>query len=163
VTELSKTLVGEPAMLAFGAQLVAACPRGAVIYLSGDLGMGKTTLCRGVLQSLGHTGPVKSPTYTLVEPYSLPSIIAYHFDLYRLSDPEELEYMGIRDYFLEGGLCLVEWPEKGAGILPLADIEVRIEAIDHGRTLTVQGQSRKGQAIIDCLQNKPGSPGGQEL
>ncbi len=98
-----------------------------------------------------------------MEPYTLPDIIAYHFDLYRLSNPEELEYMGIRDYFLEGGLCLVEWPEKGVGVLPLADIDVRIEAIDHGRTLTVQGQSRKGQAIIDCLQNKPGSPGGQDL
>jgi tRNA threonylcarbamoyladenosine biosynthesis protein TsaE len=156
VTELSKTLIGEEAMLAFGAQLAAACSTGAIIYLIGDLGMGKTTLCRGVLQALGHAGPVKSPTYTLVEPYTLPDIIAYHFDLYRLSNPEELEYMGIRDYFLEGGLCLVEWPEKGVGVLPLADIEVRIDAINQGRTLTLQGQNRKGQAIIDCLQDNPG-------
>lgn len=153
---ISRTLIGEPAMLAFGAQLAAACSAGAVIYLIGDLGMGKTTLCRGVLQALGHTGPVKSPTYTLVEPYTLPELTAYHFDLYRLSNPEELEYMGIRDYFLEDGLCLVEWPEKGAGILPLADIEVRIAAIDQGRTLTLQGQNAKGRAIIDCLQNEPG-------
>jgi tRNA threonylcarbamoyladenosine biosynthesis protein TsaE len=156
VTELSKTLIGEEAMLAFGAQLATACSAGAIIYLIGDLGMGKTTLCRGVLQALGHTGPVKSPTYTLVEPYTLPDIIAYHFDLYRLSNPEELEYMGIRDYFLEGGLCLVEWPEKGVGVLPLADIEVRIDAFNQGRTLTLQGQNRKGQAIIDCLQDNPG-------
>ena len=123
--------------------------------------MGKTTLCRGILQALGHTGPVKSPTYTLVEPYTLPELTAYHFDLYRLSNPEELEYMGIRDYFLEGGLCLVEWPEKGAGILPQSDIEVRVAAVDQGRTLSLQAQNRKGQAIIDYLQNKPGEPGGQ--
>ncbi len=156
MSKIMRTLIGEPAMLAFGAQLAAACSKGAVIYLIGDLGMGKTTLCRGVLQALGHTGPVKSPTYTLVEPYTLPELTAYHFDLYRLSNPEELEYMGIRDYFLEDGLCLVEWPEKGAGILPPADIEVRIAAIDQGRILTLYGQNPKGQSIIGCLQNEPG-------
>lgn len=159
--KLSKTLLGESAMLAFGAELAAATANGAVIYLWGDLGMGKTTLCRGILQGLGHAGPVKSPTYTLVEPYLLPDRNAYHFDLYRLSDPEELEYMGIRDYFQEGDLCLVEWPGKGAGNLPQADLDVRIENIDHGRQLNLQSYTAAGQAILDCLQEKPGLPGGQ--
>lgn len=156
MSELSKTLIGEQAMVDFGGELAAACSNGAFIYLFGELGMGKTTLCRGVLQALGHSGAVKSPTYTLVEPYSLSDITAYHFDLYRLNDPEELEYMGIRDYFLKGSLCLVEWPQKGAGILPQADIEVRIQAINGGRILTLSGHNPIGQSIIDRLQNNPG-------
>lgn len=143
-------------MVDFGAELAATCSGGALIYLVGDLGMGKTTLCRGVLRALGHRGAVKSPTYTLIEPYELAAITAYHFDLYRLSCPEELEYMGIRDYFSKGSLCLVEWPGKGAGVLPPADIEVRIEAIEKGRKLTLQGYTPEGQAMLERLQTLPG-------
>jgi tRNA threonylcarbamoyladenosine biosynthesis protein TsaE len=147
-------------MVDFGAELATACAGGGVVFLQGDLGMGKTTLCRGMLQALGHRGPVKSPTYTLVEPYELQSISAYHFDLYRLNDPEELEYMGIRDYFSKESLCLVEWPEKGAGVLPQADIEVRIEAINRGRKLALRAYTARGRAILSGLQKLPGSPGG---
>ena len=144
-------------MVAFGARLAlackAVCKQGAVIFLEGDLGMGKTTLCRGVLQGLGHKGAVKSPTYTLVEPYEIEAIEAYHFDLYRLGDPEELEYMGIRDYFGENKLCLIEWPEKGQGILPPADIIVRIELKDHGRLVTIEAQSDIGQQMLKYVNN----------
>lgn len=151
VNTLAVTLFGESAMVDFGKQLAAACPQGAVIFLEGNLGMGKTTLCRGVLQGLGHRGAVKSPTYTLVEPYELGGINAYHFDLYRLGDPEELEYMGIRDYFTDTSLCLIEWPDKGQGVLPAADLIISIAAAEDGRELTLAGASNKGNQIIECL------------
>ena len=123
----------ETAMYQFAQQLSRVCAPGLVVYLQGNLGVGKTTLVRGILQSLGHSGAVKSPTYTLVEPYELTCGTVYHFDLYRLADPEELEYMGIRDYFSDQSLCFVEWPDKGAGILPPCDINCTIEIENHGR------------------------------
>jgi tRNA threonylcarbamoyladenosine biosynthesis protein TsaE len=147
-------LIGEQAMVDFGGQLAKTCAGGAVIFLEGDLGMGKTTFSRGVIQGLGHEGAVKSPTYTLVEPYLINGREAYHFDLYRLGDPEELEYMGIRDYFGDDKLCLIEWPEKGRGVLPPADLVVRI-AVSHigedGRELNVTALSDAGRQIIQSL------------
>ena len=120
----------------------------AVIYLQGELGAGKTTLCRGVLQACGHSGVVKSPTYTLVEPYELAAATVYHFDLYRLGDPEELEYMGIRDYFEPGNVCLIEWPDKGRGILQSPDLELTISVTPPGRRLNLTSHTDQGEAVV---------------
>ena len=138
-------LPDERATEAAGAQLTqAANVTGVVIYLDGDLGMGKTALVRAFLHALGWSGTVKSPTYTLVEPYEWAAHRVYHFDLYRLGDPEELEFMGIRDYLSSDSLMFVEWPERGAGILPAADLILTLQEAGDGRRLTWQAQSPKG-------------------
>ncbi len=139
-------------MVAFG-RLLGECVERGVIYLRGDLGAGKTTLCRGILRSKGHAGAVKSPTYTLVEPYRLPAVNLFHFDLYRLADPEELEFMGIRDYFRPGNLCIVEWPERGEGILPRADLEVTIGVESRGRAVSIMAYSDFGETILTGLSH----------
>ncbi len=141
-------------MVAFGAELAQVSDGQGVIFLEGDLGMGKTTLCRGVLQGFGHKGAVKSPTYTLVEPYELKDKQVYHFDLYRLSDPEELEYLGIRDYFDNQALCLIEWPDKGAGILPQPDLTLSITVEGRGRRIQWQSGTQFGQQLADKLLEK---------
>lgn len=132
MTEL-RQINDETAMLALGAELAQRFPQGGLITLHGDLGAGKTTLVRGLLRALDYTGIVKSPTYTLVEPYHLLGRDIFHFDLYRLAEPEELEYMGIRDYLRPDTLCLVEWPEKAGNILPPADLQVFITHTGHTR------------------------------
>ncbi len=118
---------GDAAMQALGAIIAQRLPTGGLVTLHGDLGAGKTTLVRGLLRSLGYTGTVKSPTYTLVEPYQVNGRDIFHFDLYRLADPDELEYMGIRDYLRADALCLVEWPEKAGHLLPPPDLCIYIE------------------------------------
>ncbi|QGM81336.1 tRNA (adenosine(37)-N6)-threonylcarbamoyltransferase complex ATPase subunit type 1 TsaE [Otariodibacter oris] len=119
-----------------------------VIYLNGELGAGKTTLTRSIVQSFGHKGNVKSPTYTLVEEYPLPPYTLYHFDLYRLSDPEELEFMGIRDYFRPKTLCLLEWASKGQGMIPDADLIIQIDYENVGRRVELLPQNLEGQHIL---------------
>ena len=141
---------GEEAMVRFGQKLGTSLSCG-VVYLFGELGAGKTTLCRGILRSKGYQGAVKSPTYTLVEPYILEHIDLYHFDLYRLSDPEELEFMGIRDYLLPKNLCVIEWPQMGEGILPEADIEVSISVDGTGRKVRITSFSESGEDVVKQL------------
>ena len=149
--DLRLTAPDEWAMLKLGSAIGKVCPAGSVIYLIGNLGMGKTTLSRGFLQNYGHQGAVKSPTYTLVEPYQFQSRQVFHFDLYRLGDASELEYMGIRDYFNEKDICLIEWPEQGEGFLPPADLVVRIAVYRQGRVLQLQEGSEAGAKMIEDL------------
>ena len=113
-------------MLSLGAELARSCKPGSIIYLSGELGTGKTTLTRGFLRELGYQGVVKSPTYALVETYQFAKSTVYHFDLYRLTNPSELEFIWIHDYFTPDSICLIEWPERGGEFLPPASLTCNI-------------------------------------
>nr|VFJ86299.1 MAG: tRNA threonylcarbamoyladenosine biosynthesis protein TsaE [Candidatus Kentron sp. LFY]VFJ89400.1 MAG: tRNA threonylcarbamoyladenosine biosynthesis protein TsaE [Candidatus Kentron sp. LFY]VFK13013.1 MAG: tRNA threonylcarbamoyladenosine biosynthesis protein TsaE [Candidatus Kentron sp. LFY] len=119
-----------------GKEIAQDMRKGGIIYLQGELGAGKTTLARGIARAFGITEPIKSPTYTLVESYKAPSLCIYHLDLYRLQDPEELEYIGIRDYFDEKALFLIEWPERGESSIPPADLVISIEVLASGRLVS---------------------------
>ena len=149
-------LANEGETVSFGRRIGRAAENdiaqtGVVIFLIGDLGAGKTTLCRGVLNTFGHHGAVKSPTYTLVEPYDVEDKHICHFDLYRLGDPEELEYMGIREYFGSGNLCLIEWPNRGEGVLPEADLIVTVTVKAPGRQVEVAANTAIGENILRRL------------
>ncbi len=135
----------------FGRQLALLLQPGLVIFLHGPLGAGKTSLCGAIIRALGHSGPVKSPTYTLVEPYLLTCGNVYHFDLYRLADPEELEWLGARDYFDGSSTCLIEWPERGAGLLPAPDLALTLATAGGGRTLDLSAETARGQALLARL------------
>ena len=151
MSEVTLYLADEQAMSDFGARIARITGGHGLIFLEGNLGMGKTTLSRGIIRGLGHVGAVKSPTFTLVEPYEIGDIRAFHFDLYRLVDPEELEFLGIRDYFEDDALCLIEWPEKGAGFLPKPDLTITISPQDSGRSLKILSQGSRGESWCAAL------------
>ncbi|PJE78645.1 tRNA threonylcarbamoyladenosine biosynthesis protein TsaE [invertebrate metagenome] len=151
----------ESNMVRLGELIARACEHKGILFLEGELGAGKTTLCRGILRHLGHKGSVKSPTYTLVEPYQIGSTQIYHFDLYRLADPEELEFIGARDYFCaEDVLCLVEWPDRGLGVLPEPDMHIMLDyhVFENdsvtGRLATLTSNTSRGQQVISRIEQQ---------
>ena len=137
---------------ALGAGLAAGLTPGCVIYLRGDLGAGKTTLVRGLLHGLGHGGAVKSPTYTLVEPYEIGQWRLFHWDLYRLADPEELDYLGLREQCDGAAMLLIEWPERGHGELPPADITVTLDYAGEGRSAQLEALSTLGGTLLRACE-----------
>ena len=158
MTEITVFLADESATLAFAASLAEAAESGGIIYLSGELGAGKTTLARGFLHALGHKGPVKSPTYTLFEVYPHADAHVIHMDLYRIADPEELDYLGLEDYFDQPGvIALIEWPEKAKAALPQVDLSCRLFDKKQGREMILSAHTAVGEAllsqILDVIQD----------
>jgi tRNA threonylcarbamoyladenosine biosynthesis protein TsaE len=152
-------LPDETATLALGAALARSLAPGLAIYLHGDLGAGKTALTRALLHAAGHVGPVKSPTYTLAEPYRIaiagrPANVI-HFDLYRMASPEEFFDAGFREYFNSDNVCIVEWPEKGEGVLPSPDIHVYLNVSGQGRDVECHALSDQGSQCLDRLRFSP--------
>ncbi|MCP5416391.1 MAG: tRNA (adenosine(37)-N6)-threonylcarbamoyltransferase complex ATPase subunit type 1 TsaE [Chromatiaceae bacterium] len=135
-----------------GAVLADFIPAASIVYLTGDLGAGKTTLVRGYLRGLGYTGTVKSPTYTLIEPYMIGEHSVSHLDLYRVADAEELEYLGLRDLLQEESVLFIEWPERGEGVLPGADLTIAISYREPGRTVRITPGSKRGSAVVARLE-----------
>ena len=154
MSEVTLFIADEEAMVALGKSIAEITGGVGLIFLQGDLGAGKTTLSRGIIRGLGHSGAVKSPTFTLVEPYEIGEVRAFHFALYRLVDPEELEYISIRDYFDGDALCLIEWPDKGTGFLPKPDLTITITAHNHGRQLKLLSQSARSESWCAALALK---------
>jgi len=143
-------LAAEADTLALGRAIAAGLEPGMVVHLRGDLGAGKTTLARGILRGLGFDGRVKSPTYTLLEPYKFSRLYLYHFDFYRFLDPRELEESGFREYFNPESVCLVEWPEK-APDLPAADLDIALSVAVEGRTAELAAHTEAGRRCLDRL------------
>ena len=148
---MTLTLHDEADTLALGRRLAQVCPAAAVIYLRGPLGAGKTTLVRGLLKGIGHQGPVKSPTYTLIEPYECGGRRFFHLDLYRIAAPTELEYLGLRELQEGEAVLLVEWPERGSGVLPPADLTLNIEYQPPGRYVHLQPHNDVGAALASAV------------
>lgn len=152
-TEFTLHLEDEAATLALGARVSAILTPGLTVWLQGDLGAGKTTLTRGLLRGLGFEGRVKSPTYTLVESYLISGLYLYHFDLYRFIDPEEWDAAGFREHFNPQSVCLVEWPEKADGLLPLPDLEIRLAVDGAGRVASLLAHSKQGDSWLKRLSH----------
>ena len=155
INQMQILLEDEQKMQVFGekiAQVIGQINAPLLILLNGDLGAGKTTLSRGILNGLGHRGSVKSPTYTLVEPYDLEIGKVFHFDLYRLVDPEELYDIGFNDYLTESQLCMIEWPDKGGSLLPKADISLQINSNGTGRKVILTAQTSLGSQCVNELR-----------
>ena len=150
-------LDSEAAQEALGARLAAACHDRALIFLEGDLGAGKTTLTRGFLRGLGHDGAVKSPTYTLIEPYRIGRRRVYHLDLYRVADPAELEYLGLREMLEEHAVLLIEWAERGEGWLPQPDLRIRIRHRGAARELSLSALTPNGEHLLSVLRKTSSS------
>jgi tRNA threonylcarbamoyladenosine biosynthesis protein TsaE len=151
-------LPDEAATLALGAALSQVIVAPAVIYLEGDLGAGKTTLVRGLLQKVGAGETAKSPTYTLVEPHVVSGLNLYHFDFYRFSVPEEFLDAGLDEYFAEMGICLVEWPDRAAPYLPGCDLRLALFVAGSGRRVLLQAESARGQQWLNALPPLVGVP-----
>lgn len=149
--EISAILTDDSQTVFWGAKIAAALKKGGTVYLHGELGAGKTTLCRGILRAYGHQGAVKSPTYTIIEPYELDGVNVYHFDLYRMVDAEEWEYLGVDEYFSPENICLVEWPEKGANYLPASDINITLLYDENGRKISISASNHRGVEILQEL------------
>lgn len=157
---LSLFLPDEDATLALGAALARGLATGLVIYLDGDLGAGKTTLVRGLLRALGDAGPVKSPTYTLVELHAVSGLDLYHFDFYRFNQPDEYLDAGLDEYFSGKGVCLVEWPAQAAPYVPVADVEIRLTVLESGRHADIAAGSERGrQCLTDAGLTSSTVPG----
>lgn len=149
-----KYLAHEQATLDTAAKLAVTLRGRCVVFLEGQLGTGKTTFSRGILHALGHKGSVKSPTFTLVEPYDISGGQVYHFDLYRLTSPEEVEYLGVDDYLNGEYLCLIEWPDKGRNFLPDCDVMVHLKVQGKGRLVRIEGKSEKGLKICQIFNDE---------
>ena len=143
-------LINESVTLDFGAKVSSILSPGLIIFLKGNLGAGKTTLTRGILQGLGYKGQVKSPTYNLVELYKISRLYFYHFDFYRFTDPMEWEEAGFREYFNKDSICLIEWPERAEELLPIPDIEISFTINKVGRDIEMQASTEVGR---QCLKN----------
>jgi len=147
--ESATARLGEALARAVESNTPAIARTGLVVALAGDLGAGKTSVVRAMLRALGVTGTVRSPTFTLVEPYVVSSLNFYHFDFYRLADPEEFSFAGFRDMFGPASVCLIEWPDKAAGSLPQADLRIALRVAGEGRHASVAAATELGAA---CLQ-----------
>ncbi len=141
----------EAATLRLGEALAPGVAPGGVLHLTGELGSGKTTLVRGLLRALGHPGRVKSPTYTLVEPYGISRLNFYHFDFYRFKDRSDWLSSGFRDYFNGEAFCVVEWPERAGGLLLPPDLELRLEFAGEGRRATLEAHTPSGGSWASSL------------